>query len=709
MLREKKKHAHELPDFRRFFPEVVTRLQECTDVYLDEFNEHAAFDYMTAEIFATTDEDQFEYTDGKNDHGIDFFTHSSQTYRVFQCKCPEIETLEEGGESAPTFGKKPVMELVSGINMLLDESGEYETSKAIHRLRSDYARDRAADAEATVLTGTVAVMGLMTEAGKKYFEAEKERLTGLGVTLHLLEWPDFYDAMHAMDVPADVDLEIDLHFQNADKEVLRQRDYCYLLAYAHDFYEAWREHEWSLFEWNVRLQQQNSPVNARIVSSLKTAKGRKIFHHLNNGITITCRSYSYDSTRKRIRLQGPQVINGCQTVCAIRDAYEGLTTPKEQEQFREQARVQVKIIKSTDMEFISSIVVSTNDQNPMNPRNLKSNTSEQKDIQKAFRDLPKKWFYERKDGEQKSLWAYETKPLGCRKSEYTMPGARTPRMLSNQELAQVWYAWIGLSDRVVKGGLKYFEDDELYASIFKSTPSDEWWHSLAMPAFKPNDDQLGAGVPSTYQYLIASACYLHAKTKRLSPKANRDAAIARGVESGSLEKDADGKCIASKEKIDKHLAQDTDYRVQIMINNMLPILVELYSFLLCKKYDTLDPTTCQQLVTAPELQAFLTYGQRAFSSEQVPFEKANLLEPIYAFLLYSMKQYYFTYEAEIQAAARLKAYFFDRKNVTQIREFVAQKDVAVKGYDVEWLLHDKGLVDSLPELEKVADTIKDRG
>ena len=95
------------PTFPQFFTEFVDNLQRAADTYLEEFNEHHAFNYLVAELFATTKAGHFSFTDGPNDGGVDFFVMEAPSYCVYQCKCSTIETLQ-GQASAPTFDDQAI-------------------------------------------------------------------------------------------------------------------------------------------------------------------------------------------------------------------------------------------------------------------------------------------------------------------------------------------------------------------------------------------------------------------------------------------------------------------------------------------------------------------------------------------------------------------------------------------------------------------------
>lgn len=686
------------PIFAHFIPEVSDKLQNAADTYMESYNDHEAFVYMVAELYETTHPDKFIFSDGPKDGGIDFFIKDENSYTIGQCKCPELESLQHE-TSVPKFDQAPLEELMAAINMLRDKKGDYDVKSVIKRLRGDYQRDLAADPESTNLTALLAVLGELTSPAQTTFQSYRASLAEEGIRLKLLEWKDIYQALHALESPADIDFSIPINFED-ENDLLAHADYCYVLANAFDFYQAFREHEWNLFEWNVRYQLHKSPINRRIVGALLGSKGRKKFHHYNNGILITCRSYSKDMTRKRLKLNGPQIINGCQTVRSICEAYERLQ-PHEQTHFRDHTKVQVKILKTTEPEFIGELVISTNDQNPMNPRNLKSNSAEQRDIQKSFRELSPKWFFERKDGELLSLVTASSRVRWFRKSDYTVR-PRKYRLIDNQELAKAWHAFIGYSHRALRGGINYFEDEQegIYSRVYKSAPSPAFWSAFSEPIFDPSDQYFEPGSPSVYQYLMAYGITKFINAKRVSFRNNRTDAIKRGIIRGELQGNPEtGISTNSDREIDGFLSRDVDYLLNIIINNMKELLIELFSFVLTRKYVACDAVNCQKLLTLFPREA--EYFNEGFDYSAVPAEQQDgksLFGPIYEFLKDCVKQYYFEFEAEIKAAPRLKSYLAQRETVNRLRELLLKRNKSIRGYDKPWKEIDKTLIDSLPEM-----------
>ena len=639
--------------YNDFLPQFFDRIQKSADAYLENFDEHRAFTYLIAELFETTSENSFVYTDGSQDMGIDFYVNSAPAYSICQTKCPDLSTLTSKDKPV-TFGDDALEELIAGVEMLLDKKGDYKVKKSIKRLRSDFQKDLTSDQENTSLTAYLAIFGKLSDTASQTFQSKRDHYRSEGVDLKLITWEDVYKQMHSFDEPEDLDFNIIINYRMND--ILRRDDYLYVLANAFDFYKAFRDHEWRLFEWNVRLQLHNSKINPRIVNSLKHEKSQKRFHHFNNGLLITCKQYTINEGKRLITVKGPQIINGCQTVRAISESYENLS-PDKQEKFRENTRVQVKILKTTDVIFIGELVVSTNDQNPMNPRNLKSNSQEQRHLQAAFRSIEPSWFYQRKDGEFKSLLAHAAKVKWFRKSEYAVSRKKS-RQIDNEDLAKSWFAFIGRSDRALRGGIEYFDDGEekgAYGLVFKSTPSHGFWQKFASANYTFSEDDFEPGSPSAYQYLLSQVVFAYIDGRRKSFHQNRREAIIRGVEADVIEWDDQNKMpLSPVAVVDDFLAKDTEYFLNTMINNMREILVELFSFILCVKYGDLDAETSSKILSGKKEKEFLASGfdMGVFQTDG----GSEIFPDIYDFLKYCMQQFSFEYEAQLRAAPRLKSY-----------------------------------------------------
>jgi AIPR protein len=77
-----------------------------------------------------------------------------------------------------------------------------------------------------------------------------------------------------------------------------------------------------------------------------------------------------------VRVTQPGIINGLQTVKSIHDAFDELND-KEREHFATDCEVLVRLHIRQAVADCKELGKSTNNQNPMQPRNLRSNDPEQ--------------------------------------------------------------------------------------------------------------------------------------------------------------------------------------------------------------------------------------------------------------------------------------------------------------------------------------------
>lgn len=153
----------------------------------------------------------------------------------------------------------------------------------------------------------------------------------------------------------------------------------------------------SLFDKNVRYWLGKTRINREIANTLKTEAEHSNILVYNNGITIICESMTIDSGA--IHIENYAVVNGCQTV---------LTLFENKQVLSEDIYIIVRVIKTgKDEELARKITRYNNNQNAINPRDLKSNDRVQEVIQKQIFDyFDNKILYNIKRGESEA--GYET-------------------------------------------------------------------------------------------------------------------------------------------------------------------------------------------------------------------------------------------------------------------------------------------------------------
>jgi len=204
-----------------------------------------------------------------------------------------------------------------------------------------------------------------------------------------------------------------------------------------------------LFRKNVRNFLGKSRTNKKILETLD--KDAANFWYYNNGITVLCDKANIVMEKGYVRLENPQIVNGCQTVKSIQK-YDGEL----------KGEVMVRVIESVDHEFVNFLTLYQNSSNPVRNRDLKSNDPVQIRLKNEFRR--EGYYYEIKRGEEYSKMAKKYPAL---KSEFN------GNVINNELIAKLLATLkIGPAIALSKGSDKFFGDyyDELFVqnlSTFK--------------------------------------------------------------------------------------------------------------------------------------------------------------------------------------------------------------------------------------------------
>lgn len=144
------------------------------------------------------------------------------------------------------------------------------------------------------------------------------------------------------------------------------------------------------FEENVRVYiGQRTQVNRNIKHTALSSENHRFFY-FNNGVTITCVSYSYPKNKRApiIQLNNLQVVNGSQTIHALHQAL--------QEDFQALKNVEILLriyeIKNPDLKV--KIAEYTNSQNPVKSRDIRSIDVIQQKLEIELDSIG--YYYERK-------------------------------------------------------------------------------------------------------------------------------------------------------------------------------------------------------------------------------------------------------------------------------------------------------------------------
>jgi hypothetical protein len=214
---------------------------------------------------------------------------------------------------------------------------------------------------------------------------------------------------------------------------------------------------WSLSLETLSIRMEKADRNARFVADYLRdhAKVAKV-HYAPRGPKDQPTAFE---------LRKPGVVNGLQTVKSMHDAFKKLKHD-EQIDFQEHCLVLCRLHQPDSVRHIEDLIKATNNQNPMKPRNLKSNDPEQRAFETLFAELG--WFYERKEGAWSAFSsdARGWKSLGGKKAEYFKTRENGYKKVDNGDIAQNWLAFIGFSTEAINEKRSIFAEDHLYSLIF---------------------------------------------------------------------------------------------------------------------------------------------------------------------------------------------------------------------------------------------------
>lgn len=145
-----------------------------------------------------------------------------------------------------------------------------------------------------------------------------------------------------------------------------------------------------IFDDNLRIfLGQSGGYNADIIETA-TSDRSHLFWYLNNGITITCKSYSYNKghTSPIITIEDFQIVNGAQTSHSLFEAHRVDPTALQN------VVLLIRIYATDEPDIVESVAVATNSQAKIQARDLKSNAEVLKKLELALSE--RGLFFERK-------------------------------------------------------------------------------------------------------------------------------------------------------------------------------------------------------------------------------------------------------------------------------------------------------------------------
>lgn len=541
--------------------------------------------------YSELDEER-HFVDGAGDRGIDFWYASDASFEIFQVKSHDLGMSSQ--ISTHRFSSQGVQDIQRAINYLTDENATTSNNSKLKELRKEWeytiSSRRMADVEIPFQVGANLILfgdGLTGPAQQELdslIAAQKGPITYKDVLIEFhirlytiddvimarwrgdnREWKDKNGQRRNT-------IQLTPREQTGGPQWIPGRHNAVFYCRASDLVQAFEDFGYQLFEPNVRAHIRKSRVNDAIKNSLMHATSRREFQYLNNGLTITCKSYTNPKeNRPYFRVTEPGIVNGLQTMVALHEAYSELN-PQDREHFAQHCYVLVRLLSSQAVQDINKVVLASNTQNPMQARNLRSNTAEQIFYERLFAKLG--WFYERKQG----AWdAFSSDPLrwrtlpGLKKKHFQVGSGRRlrHRVVDNEQLAQTWLSFIGFSNEAVHNKRFIFEEDYWYELAFlRRIPQHASTYN-----FSPSTAQeiWTDNAPSHSLMLSSYFAREYAIRVSLSSRENREQACERlGIDPNQI----------PKEQLDSRLAADDEYLLEQVLSAMSYVFVDFLGYVL---------------------------------------------------------------------------------------------------------------------------------
>ncbi|MEM3139454.1 MAG: AIPR family protein [Archaeoglobaceae archaeon] len=353
---------------------------------------------------------------GKGERGIDLFYVDSSRKKIIIGQAEASEDLDPDH----SFGASSIRKLRSALSALANPE-EIEEGEPIIDAVGDYnefylqkdKKDEKFDVELLAIISGRPTEGMKREA--KSFSADLKKRPK-----HTLKILDFENLLieycKSIEGAPPPDFTLPIHPSKAEFA----NNALVISILGNEIRKLVKEKGLSLFEKNARLPLRKGKANPEIAKQLETNEKREKFWYLNNGLTITCRSFRLKD--RRIEVFGGQIVNGCQTAWTLSKHKGELSN----------VWVLAKIIQTEDPKFAYDIRRATNLQTAVTLRDLRSNDFVQLKLQKSFERIG--YFYERKKNE----WNVRKEIRPAIKSQYPKRN-----VLDNERLGQYFLAFTG--------------------------------------------------------------------------------------------------------------------------------------------------------------------------------------------------------------------------------------------------------------------------
>ena len=196
-----------------------------------------------------------------------------------------------------------------------------------------------------------------------------------------------------------------------------------------------------LFRRNVRQSLGvNNKVNKQLRATLSKPERAPYFFFFHNGITAICKSFTVSDDKKKLKVKGLAVVNGCQSLSTI------YATAATVAKGSPRGSVLFRFYEIPQFDLGEAISINTNSQSAVKPRDLRSNDKYMRDIKKRYEEAVPGAYFITKRGEQRP------------------PDRDAAKCVDSAEYGKMVVAWECQRPNLASNEKKLF--DEHYKTIF---------------------------------------------------------------------------------------------------------------------------------------------------------------------------------------------------------------------------------------------------
>jgi len=368
--------------------------------------------------------------DGGGDKGIDgvLVDEDAKDIVVLQAKHRDSPAPTQGDADLKAFsGVQPYFTGPEGVDALLASAPNDELRKLVER---NGLREKLESGHYGVtyvfVTNAVAdasAKDYLAAAESSGFPVELWDRSALGAVARRTQAPGLLDAV----------VELPFPYGAAIKPLAVGGQLMIGIVPANDLVKLPGIADLTLFDLNVRLGLGKTGINKELAATIGDSAEHDPFPAFHNGLTLI----TGEATLKGggVELNGVSVVNGCQSLLALYSDRASLTTDLE---------IVVKVVEAQNEGLIDRITYRSNNQNPVNMRDQRSNDAVQRSLQAdMLQRYGTRLFYLIRNGEDVAGYG---------------------EVLDNRDAAQLLTAVYRESPRAAVRKIKLFDDD--YYDVF---------------------------------------------------------------------------------------------------------------------------------------------------------------------------------------------------------------------------------------------------